>query len=174
GMHVRFEGAEAEDYESGPMEYVGYQEDRYDHDLIEFFVAGEPVPQGSTKAFYIKKLERVVTTHTNANTDKWRQRIATEAQRANELRPTNFFSDDRRQGYEVTLDFVFTRPKSQPKKWKMNTKRPDLDKLVRAALDAITNILIPDDSQVVRITAGKCYGDADHVPGLQLSVRRME
>jgi crossover junction endodeoxyribonuclease RusA len=173
-MHVVIEGAEAEDYESGPMEYVSYHEDHIDRDSIDFFVAGEPVPQGSTKAFYIKKLERVVTTHTNANTDKWRTRIATEAQRANELRPTNFFSDDRRLGYEVTLDFVFTRPKSQPKKWKMNTKRPDLDKLVRAALDAITNVLIPDDSQVVRITAGKCYGDCDRTPGLFISVKRVE
>ena len=82
-----FEGAEAEDYESGPMEYVSYHGDHFDRDSIDFFVAGEPVPQGSTKAFYIKKLERVVTTHTNANTEKWRNRIATEAQRANELRP---------------------------------------------------------------------------------------
>ena len=72
------------------------------------------------------------------------------------------------------MDFVFTRPKSQPKKWKMNTKRPDLDKLVRAALDAITNVLIPDDSQVVRITAGKCYGDCDRTPGLYISVKRVE
>ncbi|MCG7844945.1 MAG: RusA family crossover junction endodeoxyribonuclease [Methanomassiliicoccales archaeon] len=173
-MHVSFEGADAEEYESGPMEFVNYQEDSYDQDLIEFFVAGEPVPQGSTKAFYIKKLERVVTTHTNANTEGWRNRIATEAQHANELRPHNFFSDDRRSGYEVTLDFVFNRPKSTPKKYRLNTKRPDLDKLVRAALDAITNVLIPDDSQVVRIVAGKCYGDSERTPGLHISVKRLE
>lgn len=169
-----FEGADAEDYESGPMEYVGYHEDHFDHGTIGFFVAGEPVPQGSTKAFYIKKLERVVTTHTNANTEKWRNRIATEAQRANELRPINFFSDDRRLAYEVTLDFVFTKPKSQPRKWKMNTKRPDLDKLIRAALDGITNVLIPDDSQVVRITAGKCYGECDRTPGLHITIKKLE
>ncbi|HOO03848.1 MAG TPA: RusA family crossover junction endodeoxyribonuclease [Methanomassiliicoccales archaeon] len=173
-MHVVFEGADTEDYESGPMEYVGYQEGRFDQDIIEFFVAGEPVPQGSTKAYYIKKLERVVTTHTNANTENWRMRIATEAQRTNELRSVSYFSDDRRLGYEVAMDFVFTRPKSQPKKWRMNTKRPDLDKLVRAALDAITGVLIPDDSQVVRIAAGKSYGDGDRGPGLYISVRRVE
>ena len=36
-MHVVFEGADTEDYESGPMEYVGYQEGRFDQDIIEFF-----------------------------------------------------------------------------------------------------------------------------------------
>jgi Holliday junction resolvase RusA-like endonuclease len=170
-MHLNYDLAE--EHEPGPMEYVPYEE-RVDPDLIEFFVAGEPVPQGSTKAFYIKKLERVVTTHTNANTEKWRNRIATEAQHADGLRPQSFFCDDRRLGYEVTLEFVFSKPKSIPKRWRHNTKRPDLDKLVRAALDGITNILIPDDSQVVRISAGKCYGDADQCPGMHLSLRRVD
>ena len=167
------EGAQAGDHEPGPMEYVS-DRDRGEDGTIEFFVAGEPVPQGSTRAFYIKKLERVVTTHTNANTEAWRNRVATEAQRANELRSISFYSDDRRLGYEVTMDFVFDRPKSVPRKWRMNTKRPDLDKLVRAALDGITNVLIPDDSQVVRISAGKCYGESDHLPGLHIAVRKVE
>ena len=166
-------GAEAEEHEAGPIEFMTFEE-VFDPDLIEFFVAGEPVPQGSTKAFYIKKLDRVVTTHTNANTEVWRNRIATEAQHADQLRPHSYFSEDRRVGYEVYMDFDFTKPKSAPKRRKHNTKRPDLDKLVRAALDGITNILIPDDSQVVRITAGKCYGQCDQPPGLHISVRRLD
>lgn len=171
-MHLNYQIADAEEHEAGPVDFMTYEE--CDPDVIEFFVAGEPVPQGSTKAFYIKKLERVVTTHTNANTEAWRNRIATEAQHVNELRPQSYFSDDRRLGYEVTMEFVFTRPKSTPKRWKQNTKRPDLDKLVRAVLDGITNVLIPDDSQVVRITAGKCYGECDRSPGLHISVRRLD
>ncbi len=170
---MSYDGVDAEEHEPGPMEFVSYHQ-AFGQDLIEFFVAGEPVPQGSTKAFYIKKLERVVTTHTNVNTEAWRNRIATEAQRANELRPLNFFCEDRRLGYEIGLDFVFIKPKSTPKKWRHNTKRPDLDKLVRAALDAITDVLIPDDSQVVRISASKCYGECDQNPGLHIYVRRVE
>jgi Holliday junction resolvase RusA-like endonuclease len=172
-MHVDDNGADAEEHEAGPVDFLTYEES-FDPDLIEFFVAGEPVPQGSTKAFYIKKLERVVTTHTNSNTESWRNRIATEAQHINELRSQSYFSEDRRLGYEVTMEFVFTRPKSTPKRWRHHTKRPDLDKLVRAALDGITNVLIPDDSQVVRITAGKCYGECDRSPGLHISIRRLE
>jgi len=29
-------------------------------------------------------------------------------------------------------------------------------------------------SQVVRITAGKCYGDCDRSPGLRISIRRLD
>lgn len=136
---------------------------------IEFFVAGTPVPQGSTKAFYIKKVQKVVTTHSNKNTDAWRQRVASEAQRT--LESGAFYEDDQRIGYEIELTFVFERPKSQPKKWTLNTKRPDLDKLVRAVLDGLTGIIFPDDSQVVRIVADKRYAK-DEGPGLLIVVRK--
>jgi crossover junction endodeoxyribonuclease RusA len=144
-----------------------------DLDVIEFFVGGEPVPQGSTKSFYIKKLNRVVTTHGNKNTNKWRERIAHEAQAADELRPVSFFRDDRHIGYEVKARFRFTKPKSIAKKCRLNTKRPDLDKLIRAILDGITDVLIPDDCLVVEITAGKCYAEENQPPGLEISVKRV-
>lgn len=144
-----------------------------DLDVVEFFVGGEPVPQGSTKSFYIKKLNRVVTTHGNKNTNRWRERIAHEAQCTDEARTCTFFSDDRRQGYDVQLSFVFTKPKSTPKKYRLNTKRPDLDKLIRAVLDGITDVLIPDDALVVSITASKSYGDSNQPPGLKIKVTRL-
>jgi Holliday junction resolvase RusA-like endonuclease len=43
---------------------------------------------------------------------------------------------------------------------------PDLDKLVRAVLDALTAVAYRDDGQVTRITATKEYG----TPGLSVSV----
>lgn len=135
---------------------------------IEFFVAGTPVPQGSTKAFYIKKIEKVVTTHSNKSTGAWRQRIASEAQRISQ----GFYEDDRMVGYEMDLMFIFEKPKSAPKRWVHDTKRPDLDKLVRACLDALTNIAFPDDSQVITITAGKRYAGPNEVPGLRVSVKK--
>jgi Holliday junction resolvase RusA-like endonuclease len=164
-------------YEVSPIEElvdVPMIEDGSNADLIEFFVAGEPVPQGSTKSFYIEKLNRVVTTHGNRNTDRWRHRIANEAQRCNEDRPLSFYCEDRNLGYVVRMQFHFTKPKSMPKKRNLNTKRPDLDKLVRAVLDGITGVLIPDDAQVISISALKCYCDGTHQPGLSISVRRMK
>jgi Holliday junction resolvase RusA-like endonuclease len=137
-------------------------------DSISFFVAGEPVPQGSTKSFYIKKLNRTVTTHGNKNTNRWRERIATEAQHAG-IEQDWSWNDDRNIGYAVTCAFNFTKPKSAPKKRQRNTKRPDLDKLIRAVLDGITDVLIPDDAQVIAIDAWKEYGAP---PGLQITVTR--
>ena len=145
-----------------------------DPQMIHFFVAGDPIPQGSTRSFYIKKIDRVVTTHTNRNTEQWRHRIATEAQKANESRERGFFIDDRKYGYDILLHFHFSKPQSMSKKHWIHTKRPDLDKLVRAALDGITGVLIPDDAQVTSITASKDYCQNGTVPGLHISVRRLE
>jgi crossover junction endodeoxyribonuclease RusA len=71
------------------------------------------------------------------------------------------------------LDFVFSKPKSMPKKRQLNTKRPDLDKLIRAVLDGITNVLIPDDAQVISITANKSYSTENNGPGLHILVQRL-
>ncbi|HSV42061.1 MAG TPA: RusA family crossover junction endodeoxyribonuclease [Methanomassiliicoccales archaeon] len=163
-------------YEAGPMEECyPHDEAGHDEDLerIAFFVAGEPIPQGSTRSFYIKKLDRVVTTHMNRNTEGWRQRIATEAQHVNSARSSTFFTDDRCCGYDVRLHFMFSKPKSAPKRKTLNTKRPDLDKLVRAALDGITGILIYDDSQVIGITATKSYCRESEGPGLHIEVKKI-
>jgi Holliday junction resolvase RusA-like endonuclease len=141
-------------------------------DEIRFFVAGDPQPKGSTRSFYVKKIERVVTTTTNKNTKQWQLRIATEAQHANESRQLSFFLPDKDFGYEVEALFLFSRPKSLSKKVKANTKRPDLDKLVRALLDGLADILLPDDSQVISINAAKRYIEPGETPGAEIRLRR--
>jgi crossover junction endodeoxyribonuclease RusA len=61
----------------------------------------------------------------------------------------------------VTVDVVFgfglpkqpgTRRSQDP-----HTQRPDLDKLVRAVLDALTGVMYTDDSQVVELSARKVW-----------------
>lgn len=158
-------------YERSPVEDMAEGGSEVE-DEIRFFVAGEPQPKGSTRSFYVKKIDRVVTTTTNKNTKQWQLRIATEAQRANESRKTSFFQPDKGSGYEVDALFLFVRPKSLPKKVRSNTKRPDLDKLVRALLDGLADILIPDDSQVVSIKAGKRYIEPGETPGADIRLRR--
>jgi Holliday junction resolvase RusA-like endonuclease len=157
-------------YERSPLEDIDDQDDAQD---IVFFVAGDPQPKGSTRAFYVKKLDRVVTTTTNKNTKQWQLRIAMEAQHANELRPLTFFSPHKDIGYEVEAHFLFVRPKSLPKKIRMDTKRPDLDKLVRAVLDGLADILIPDDAQVISIVASKRYADEGETPGARIMLRKV-
>lgn len=71
----------------------------------------------------------------------------------------------------LTVLFELPRPKSLRQKDVAHTKRPDLDKLVRAIGDALTGVVYRDDSQVVDIRASKAYGAQ---PGVWVSVSSME
>ncbi|MGD0056402.1 MAG: RusA family crossover junction endodeoxyribonuclease [Methanomassiliicoccales archaeon] len=169
---------DADTYDISPIddaEFIIEQERPYDEheDVIQFFVSGDPKPQGSTKSFYVKKIDKVVTTHGNKNTKRWQLRIAMEAQRANEKRARSFYSGDVCCGYEVTTNFVLPRPKSLPRKRRLNTKRPDLDKLIRTVLDGLAKIILPDDAQVVSIVASKRYTVDDENPGVLVKVVRV-
>lgn len=49
------------------------------------------------------------------------------------------------------------------------TKRPDIDKLLRAVLDALTGIAYDDDNQVVHVNMRQTYG----TPKLMVTVRQI-
>lgn len=129
---------------------------------VTFFVAGIPVPQGSKTAYVVKG--RAVLADANKKKLKpWRLEV-TRLARASWL--------DRAQlAGPVRLDvvFVFERPVSV--KRRLPSVAPDLDKLVRAIGDGVTDAGIwKDDGQVVRIVAEKVYGAA---PGVHVSVSEM-
>lgn len=71
----------------------------------------------------------------------------------------------------VRLDFVMPRPKSTPKRsTPPAVKRPDLDKLVRAVLDACTEVAWRDDSQVISLSASKRIAELDgDIPGVHIT-----
>jgi len=57
----------------------------------------------------------------------------------------------------VEVWFEFARPQSAGKRLHPTVK-PDIDKTLRAVLDALTGIAYDDDSQVVSVAASKMYG----------------
>lgn len=131
---------------------------------VGFFVAGIPIPQGSKKGFSPRGSTRVTLVDSNKEKLKpWRSEI-TRIARASGL--------DRPQMLgPVRLDvvFVFERPVSV--KRRLPAVAPDLDKLIRAIGDGITDAGVwKDDGQVIRIVAEKVYGDA---PGAHVSVSEM-
>lgn len=78
----------------------------------------------------------------------------------------------------VEVVFTFDPPKSAPKSrrcWPITRSSGDVDKLVRAVFDALTDAGVwRDDSQVVRLAAEKAHvGDdgALHIPGAVATVR---
>lgn len=136
---------------------------------LSFFVAGNPVPKGSFRAF--NNGGRPVITNNNPRTKDWEMRIAHEAQVAISATMLNEIIDS---AVRVSMDFYMERPKSLKKSVEHNIKRPDLDKLVRAALDGITGVLINDDSQVVELRATKNYaGDKEKRPGAWITIETL-
>lgn len=109
-----------------------------------FFVAGRPIPQGSLKfinghAIHVRAQDLAL----------WRADIANEARRSH---------PEKLQGaVSVAVHFVFNRPKSV--KRAEPSIRPDIDKLVRAVLDGLTDVVYRDDEQVTHLVASKSYGE---------------
>ena len=134
---------------------------------IEFAVVGEPVPQGSKKAFVNKKTGRGQVVDDNKKTLRdWRNDIRVKATDWCEDRG---LPEPLDCPVKVSIEFYLTKPKSAPR-WKLwaHTK-PDLDKLVRAALDAVTAVLIRDDARVVELVASKEYA-IGRPPGMHMVI----
>jgi Holliday junction resolvase RusA-like endonuclease len=89
----------------------------------------------------------------------WRSTIAWEATLAG-CKP-------EQGAMKVTLLFIMPRPKTV--KRAEPSVAPDLDKLVRAALDALTSVAYEDDGQVTEIHAIKIYGG---IPGLEVRLEK--
>lgn len=151
-------------------------------DPIEFSVAGQPVPQGSSRAFRAGEGARLVST--TPRLSAWRTDIATEA-RAAMLGRSAILAGP-------VLVFLTFRPKPRPEshylpansrrpvrelrldapKW--NDGTPDADKLARAALDAMTGVVWRDDRQVASLSALTLWPDDGETTGVDVYVRRLE
>ena len=71
----------------------------------------------------------------------------------------------------VQATFYLPRRKSpRPKKQLWPDRRPDVDKLARSLLDALTNIAFGDDNQVCDLFVRKVYASEDHPPGVEVEV----
>ena len=116
---------------------------------LAFVVFGDPIAQGSKRAFVVKQ-RAVVVDDNRATLQSWRSEITSAARAelngdAPDLGPIR-----------VTMMFFLRQPK-RPKASVPITK-PDVDKLARAVLDGMTDAgVIRDDSQVTTLTARKRY-----------------
>jgi crossover junction endodeoxyribonuclease RusA len=135
--------------------------------VITFTVIGHAQPQGSTKAFMPKGARYPVVTSDNPNLKQWRQLVAHAAQPYAAGGPL-------RGGVFVLLTFSLQRPKTLPKRVREHLKKPDIDKLARAVLDALTGILFVDDSEVIRLTVKKQYAAPHQPPGVLITVASCE
>jgi Holliday junction resolvase RusA-like endonuclease len=125
--------------------------------MIEFVVPGFAAPQGSKSAFKLPN-GRVVLVESSKQVKPYRAVFAMCARQA--------WTEPPATGVvAVELCFRFPRPKSHlTSKGLVRPGSPlapmryDLDKLARAANDAMTGIVYVDDSQIAMLAASKEWG----------------
>lgn len=140
---------------------------------VRFTVWGVPVAEGSMRAFVVGR--HAMVTHDNKpKLGPYRQAVAAEARKAmGDIDPT---------GAAVHVACTFTLPRPTSHFLPVNSRRPyrevkvaapispitkpDIDKLARSVLDALTGAVFHDDSQVVSLTLVKLYG----TPATEVSV----
>jgi crossover junction endodeoxyribonuclease RusA len=148
-------------------------------------VRGLPVPQGSARAF-LAGGKAILASGAKAGSPlhAWRSAIATEAREAMGSAPL------LEGPVRVSIVFVLPRPaahyhtplhgagiRDSAPVW--HSKRPDVDKAVRAVFDALTAVVWRDDSQVASLRVDKRYegpGAAAglETPGAVIQVRMLE
>ena len=151
------------------------------------FVPGIPLPAGSGDRFmtriagrvcwtgpYVDMSDRKTKKRKSGGLKRWKTAIAEHA------RMTRCEVIDGPVAMEIM--FVFPRPLTHVKKSgglrKGKPYRPialaDIDKLSRAVLDALPDIVYANDSQVCSLSAKKRYTLGSEQPGVQIAWRAME
>lgn len=117
-------------------------------EVIEIEIRGKPVPAGTLR--WNPTTRRMFWSNAT-DLDPWKQSIGMIA-RAAGVRP--------RDAVRLAITFWMPRPKTHkgPEAPHWHSSRPDIDKLLRAVLDALTGVAYPDDSCVVAVQACKVYG----------------
>lgn len=127
-------------------------------------------PQGKARARVVRTKRGRTIAFTPAKTARYEEQILRFAAASWGARP-------RVQG-PVFVDVSAAMP--VPRSWKLarreaacdgfisHTSRPDLDNIIKGALDAISGLVFTNDTQVVSIKADKFYAAE---PSLRISVR---
>lgn len=138
---------------------------------INYTVVGIPKPQARPKVFHrtLKSGKPFVSTYSPKS--DWFHLVYTES-----LKIKNSLKNRLVGALELNLTFCMPIPKSISKKKREQlhyvTKKPDIDNLAKAVMDAINQVGIwEDDSQVSRLVVGKIYSDE---PRCIISIREIE
>lgn len=125
---------------------------------FSIWIAGKAAPQGSKKAFVINN--RAVLVDASEGNKAWRKHVTdTVRQHEKYIR--------YKGAVNVTLAFYMEKAKTNKTSFMM--QKPDIDKLCRSVLDALTDSeIIEDDSRVVSLTSHKKW--AQEQPGVLITI----
>lgn len=123
-------------------------------------VEGVPAPQGSKK-YVGHRGGKPVLLESSAKVRPWRAAVAQAAA---------LFPPLPDGAVSVEIVFRLPRPKSLPKRVTVHTRKPDLDKLARSTLDALSGVLYLDDNRVNELCVRKAYATPEEQPGATICV----
>tara|TARA_R110001632_G_scaffold217573_1_gene346286 strand:- start:4 stop:462 length:459 start_codon:yes stop_codon:yes gene_type:complete len=136
---------------------------------MKFFIAGTPRPQGRPRAFVRGNHAAVFSP-----TTEWKEAVKYAAMPLSKEVIIN--------ALHVDIEYLFPRPKShygtgknarilKKKSPVLMIKKPDLDNLNKAVIDAMQDIQIySDDSQIINLTSRKRYAVDGETPGAQVEL----
>lgn len=129
--------------------------------MIEIISNCRPEPQGSGRAMLIGGKARYIATSSNKQGKRmrsYRQQVHSAALTRLEAMNRATPAFEKHVPVHLEIAFFFERPKSAPRMRQNPVVKPDIDKLLRATLDALTGVLFHDDAQVVEVVTRKLYG----------------
>lgn len=136
-------------------------------DSLSFHVYGLPKPKGSTTRMPNGATLPAGTAASRKAFGEWRTDIRDAALAAMGEREASTTA------IRLMCEFQLPYPSSSIRKYQMgwlpHTKKPDVDKLMRALLDACTGIIWKDDSQVCYSMVNKVYA-WDGRPGAEVII----
>lgn len=139
---------------------------------VTFFVAGRPVQKGSKRAMVHPHTGRAMMLDDNREKlRQWASDVKTAAAAACMAK----FFQPLGDAVGVRIEFRIPRPKAHffaGGKLRAGApqfcgKRPDIDKLARATIDALSGIVFRDDSQIAVASLAKLYAER---PGAEIEV----
>jgi Holliday junction resolvase RusA-like endonuclease len=131
---------------------------------VTFTVYGEAQAKGSMRAFGGH------VTDSNRHVRGWAQLVAEAASRELAARGGQQITGP----VLVSVRFGLKRPIKYRRLGihVAHCVKPDIDKLVRGVLDALSGVVFGDDKQVVTLSATKVYAPADGAPYATITVER--
>jgi Holliday junction resolvase RusA-like endonuclease len=126
---------------------------------ITFCVYGTAIPQGSMRAFYNPKTQRMQKWDSNKNLKPWRQQLTLCAIEA--LKQNGGEIITKPAAVRIAVCFYLAKPPSVSKSRALPTVKPDSLKLCRSVEDSLSGILFEDDAQVTDHVIAKRYGSPE-------------
>jgi Holliday junction resolvase RusA-like endonuclease len=146
----------------------------YDVAAQAFTVYCTPTPQGSKRGWVIPGKNgakpRAIVADANNKTKPYRQLVTQTVIETMQRRGQESPWAVAKVPVWLTLNFYVSRPQSAKKRICPSVK-PDIDKLARSTMDALTGLLFADDAQVVELNCSKNYGTPERV---EIVCRRIE